>query len=105
MQWLLSSRTGPAVRWGVLVLLLAACEPPPGSQQAEAGSASVDPPAISPCELVWQKISNADLSGDRAEEGRLKQIAREMECYSRPATVPHQRYPEADRMPVPGGAR
>jgi hypothetical protein len=55
----------------------------------------------SPCELVWAKITNADLAGDREREAELKAQASELRCFSRPATIPHQEYPEVEDFPDP----
>lgn len=54
-----------------------------------------------PCEIIWAKISNADIRQDREAERELKQRGKELGCLMRPASVPWGEYPEADGLPVP----
>lgn len=53
------------------------------------------------CEIIWGKISNADLNDDGEREAHLKELSKSYKCYMRPETVPHQKYPDLDNMPDP----
>ncbi len=66
-----------------------------------AGADAPDKSKLGPCEIIWAKITNADLRGDRPTEGDLKARARELKCYSRPASIPHRPHPEVENLPIP----
>lgn len=59
------------------------------------------PGAADVCGTIWKKISNARLRRQLDEEAALKLLARTFGCGVRPASVPHQLYPEVDEVPTP----
>jgi hypothetical protein len=82
--------------------------PLPASEQPAATPISA--PAVVPsperewttCNILWAKITNADLDRDRVREARLKELSRAYDCGVRPDWLARlTEYPEVANMPEP----
>lgn len=92
----------PLVAIAALSMLALACGETQETRQPEAiAGPALDVEALTDCEIVWAKISNADLRGQRDEEGQLKELARDLGCLQRPDSISHDIHTEVDSLPLP----